>query len=70
MLFYWPCADPSFGWPCTRTPYFLGLFQWPRGFHDFMVDTRVLATILIWVASLLAIAFQPPAARAGKGTFS
>jgi hypothetical protein len=45
LLFYAPCADPSVEWPCARTPWFLGLVQLPRGFHDLMVSLRILGTI-------------------------
>lgn len=46
LLFYTPCAVPEIPWPCAQTPYFLGLLQLPRGFHDLMVELRVLGTLL------------------------
>jgi hypothetical protein len=46
LLFYMPCAGLEKTWPCAETPRFLGLLQLPRGFHDFMVELRVLGTLL------------------------
>jgi len=51
MLFYAPCQDPSVAWPCAQTPFFLGLVQLPRGFHDLMVDLRGLAQLLLWATT-------------------
>jgi hypothetical protein len=51
LLFYFPCADASLPYPCARTPWFLGLFRFPRSFHDSMVDLRVLSGLLAWGAS-------------------
>jgi hypothetical protein len=52
-LFYTPCGpfDPSI--PCTRDPLFLGLFQWPRGFHDLMIEWKPAVTsgvLVVWFA--------------------
>ena len=49
-LFYQPCAPVEFGWPCTNTPYMLGLLQLPRDLHDGGVALRGLATLLVWAA--------------------
>jgi hypothetical protein len=51
MLFYRPCAEPTVGWPCARTPYFLGLQPLPRVLHDLGVDLRGLASLLVWGAA-------------------
>lgn len=55
LLFYAPCAEPSVGWPCAQTPYFLGLFRLPRPFHDFMVRFRIVGTLVPWALSLLLL---------------
>jgi hypothetical protein len=46
LLFYAPCAGPEMGWPCSETPRFLGLLRLPRELHDFMVQLRLLGTLL------------------------
>lgn len=52
-LFYTPCGpwDPRV--PCTQDPVFLGLFRWPRGLHDLMVEWKtvvVVALLGVWFA--------------------
>jgi len=51
LLFYWPCAEPAVGWPCARTPDFLGIHALPRRLHDVGVDLRGLATLLVWATA-------------------
>jgi len=56
LLFYAPCAGPEKAWPCARTPWFLGLFHWPRAFHDAVVDLRILPNLLLWGATIWLVA--------------
>lgn len=51
-----PCADPSYPYPCAQTPYFLGLFQFPRPLHDAMVYLKGAANLLVWGAAFAALA--------------
>ena len=60
-LFYTPCGpfDPQV--PCTRDPVFLGLFHWPRGLHDLMVEWKtvvVTAVLGVW----FGVALRPGSA--------
>jgi hypothetical protein len=64
-LFYWPCEQASVPWPCAQTPRFLGLWQLPRTLHDFMVDLRLLSTLILWVALLYVVTRRPGSARGG-----
>ncbi len=48
LLFYVPCAEASVGWPCSRTPAFLGIAPLPRPLHDAMVGLRGLSSLLLW----------------------
>ena len=68
MLFYRPCADPSVSWPCARTPYFLGLGELPRGFHDLMVSLRGVSAFLLWAALLSALLYGGAASPARHAT--
>jgi hypothetical protein len=58
-LFYAPCADLSQPFPCAQTPLFLGLFQFPRHFHDGMVALRILSSFLIWGGCLFLLLERP-----------
>ena len=57
LLFYWPCEAPSVPWPCAQTPYFVGLVQLPRGFHDLMVEARALSPLLVWTGLFSALVY-------------
>lgn len=54
-LFYVPCGALREGIPCTADPPFLALFHWPRGFHDLMVEWKVV-TVAVLVAAWFAVA--------------
>jgi hypothetical protein len=58
-LFYTPCGPLDLQVPCTHDPLFLGLFHWPRGLHDLMVEWKTVVT-----AGVLAVWFA--AARRGQ----
>jgi hypothetical protein len=58
LTFYQPCAAPTVTWPCAQTPYYLGLFQLPRGFHDLMVDLRALSSPVLWGCMLALILWR------------
>ena len=64
LLFYFPCADGSMPFPCAATPWFMGLFRFPRPFHDAMVNLRVLSGLLVWGASF-ALLVIPRASNGG-----
>ena len=55
MTFYQPCRAPTVSWPCAQTPFYLGLVQLPRGFHDAMVDLRVISAPILWACVLVLI---------------
>jgi hypothetical protein len=63
LLFYAPCAGPEMPWPCAETPRFLGLFRFPRALQDFMVQLRLLGTLLPLGAGFALL-------LAGRGTAS
>lgn len=69
LLFYFPCADGSMPFPCAATPWFMGLFRFPRPFHDAMVNLRVLSGLLVWGASF-ALLILPRASSAGESSRS
>jgi len=52
LLFYAPCAGASQPYPCAVTPFFLGLLQFPRPFHDGLVALRILASLALWGSAL------------------
>ncbi len=66
LLFYFPCADASMPFPCAATPWFMGLFRFPRPFHDAMVNLRVLSGLLVWGASFALIILPRPSSAGEK----
>jgi hypothetical protein len=66
LLFYFPCADASMPFPCAATPWFMGLFRFPRPFHDAMVNLRVLSGLLVWGASFALIILPRASTEGGR----
>jgi hypothetical protein len=54
-LFYAPCADASQPYPCAVTPLFLGLWQFPRPFHDGLVALRIFASLALWGSAIFLL---------------
>jgi len=53
-LFYTPCGPWDARVPCTHDPLFVGLFHWPRGLHDLMVEWKTVVTagvLGVWFAA-------------------